>query len=884
MAKHQIIYTSCMRGIDGVNDGQQIYSYDKGFAECKSEEVKSLFTYQLPSLRPGVIMTEELAMTMPSAFSYRFLRNGSVAVTLNTYLGRDYMGSAGRFGNHLTHSIVCDFEDMDLYPCELYGGGSLRSSMGYEEVNNPEPPDFLPEPILDKGYLVDIDRVIDFLGIGDNIEYFKKMVASMLRFPTEKKRIVICDKTDHLILWIAALHYALPLELAKKVNFTSYEFDPELSPAQICGVISEGSRYSVDTYISSGRHFVFDFINEEFNDVDSKGELIEFIDTAFSFSYDSLTDFHDFIRNHTSYRAVDENYYAAYDLYSLVTDGLGDLKENQFINALGFMDEFARKNVKVEVARKIIQEGYLMNELQDDYALALIEFLLKLMPSLDRGLQDQIKGLIINRIIMLLSESEIAKDEFLESYNKIDGLARGNGLSIPAELMEESNRDSLLNVLTKKVSLWKVKFLIGMISQYVKDTNLPVEELYPNTSIGSLYFGILKGAYGRGRSNGFSVIEEILDNFKDTIMNFVNITLNVEGFLNDLDLGEMDKKHLWGYFTKHVLDRSKSDIDEINAVFVEYERLEDLFLLYQEGIKTETEFEGKREVFRNTFEYWFLKCPRYAHEYSERVLQVYEKAYEESLDSLTNEEIYKYGKEILHLAMEMEIKAPYVGLLMERIIKFLPLERPSKEHEVYIQEMKDYQICIGDKKIDGRLLLFCIGMTLEKIIDPKDVKKYSSKILAYSHKEGGDVTGLSDKALEKYFQWILENPLKPSLKAEDFVIIYDLFKMSAKSRGIFIDIANKAVYKKCKDEKEYEDYSEFLKFIFEKGSIDDIENSGKILRKLSKNRLEELDEEMKGYFKDKKKAILAWNKMKEAASNTSSLLNNLSGLFKRNKD
>ena len=53
MAKHQIIYTSCMRGIDGVNDGQQIFSYDASFQDGKSEEVKSLFTYQVPSLPAG---------------------------------------------------------------------------------------------------------------------------------------------------------------------------------------------------------------------------------------------------------------------------------------------------------------------------------------------------------------------------------------------------------------------------------------------------------------------------------------------------------------------------------------------------------------------------------------------------------------------------------------------------------------------------------------------------------------------------------------------------------------------------------------------------------------------------------------------------------------
>ncbi len=71
MAKHQIIYTSCMRGIDGVNDGQQIFSYDESFADSKSDDVKGLFTYQVPSLPAGTPMSEEMAKTMPASFIYR---------------------------------------------------------------------------------------------------------------------------------------------------------------------------------------------------------------------------------------------------------------------------------------------------------------------------------------------------------------------------------------------------------------------------------------------------------------------------------------------------------------------------------------------------------------------------------------------------------------------------------------------------------------------------------------------------------------------------------------------------------------------------------------------------------------------------------------------
>ena len=50
MSVHQIIYTSCMRGINGINDGQQIFSYDSQFKDYNSDEIKNLFSNQKPEL------------------------------------------------------------------------------------------------------------------------------------------------------------------------------------------------------------------------------------------------------------------------------------------------------------------------------------------------------------------------------------------------------------------------------------------------------------------------------------------------------------------------------------------------------------------------------------------------------------------------------------------------------------------------------------------------------------------------------------------------------------------------------------------------------------------------------------------------------------------
>lgn len=884
MARHQIIYTSCMRGIDGVNDGQQIYSYDASFSESKSDEVKSLFTYQVPSLQPGVIMTEELALTMPSAFSYRLLKNGSASITLNTYLGRDYMGSAGRFGNHLCHSVVCDFFDLDVYPCEIYGSSTLRSSMDYSEVNNPEPPSYLPNAIIEKGYTVDSDTVTEFLGIGENLDYFKKMVYAMLRFSSEKKRIVICDEKEHIIMWIAALHYALPLDIAKKVNFTTYEFDPELSPAQICGVINEGSRYNASSYVSSGRHYVFDFINKLYNAIEADSPFIEFLDTAFSFSYDSLTEFKNFVTSRTSYREVDYEYHAAYDLYVFLTDGISDFSLKQFREITTFSEKYTTDEMKLDIVNKLIGATQAINELEDEYALDIIRFMLITFDIMNLDKQQVVKQLIINRLIISLSNVKISENDFLILYDYIDNLVRSINLSIPALLMESHNRPALLNVMSQSVAVWKIHFIVRIISDYVKDTKLSIDELYPNRQIGSLYFEIIKVIYSTGRNNGFSIVEKVLDNFKDNSTYLVNLTWNIEGFLADLNLEEIDKKHLWDYFVQLVLRMNDEAVRGINEAFIEYESFDEMFALYKARMKNERNLTNAREIFKDTFEHWFTQNHNYAYAYSEKVLQVYEEVYEEKLGTLSEKESYTYAKEILQIAMRIKVEAKYVDLLVQAISEYIPLEKPNKENAMLIKEMQDYQFNIRNKKVEGKLLLLCIAMYFEKIISKQDVEKYTSQIMEFADLSGNDVSILGEKGADEYFEWILSNPLKYSLESEEYSNIYQLFTMSKRIGRQFMEQCYKTVYKKCKEVKDYREFSEFLKFMFEKGTSEDIEGIGKYLGKLNKQKLEELNEEMKDLFKRDRKASHAWDEIRDIAESTNPLLDNLTGLFKRKKE
>lgn len=270
--------------------------------------------------------------------------------------------------------------------------------------------------------------------------------------------------------------------------------------------------------------------------------------------------------------------------------------------------------------------------------------------------------------------------------------------------------------------------------------------------------------------------------------------------------------------------------------------------------------------------------------YAEKVLKSYEEAYEEKIGSLPNEDGFKYAREILHIAMKMKVKDGYVDLLVAAISEYIPIEKPSKENEKLILEMQQYQFEVCNQKISGRLLLLCIGLQFDKIIRAKDVERITSQVMLFADETGADVSKLGGEKTKDYFEWVLSNPLKYSLNRDDLTNIYQLFTMSKNASSFFMEYCCKSIYKSCKDEKDYQDFAEFLAFMFENGTSDDIDNTGKYLCKLSKQKLEELDEEMTTLFKRDRKATHKWEEVRETAESTNPLLNNLSGLFKRKKD
>jgi hypothetical protein len=870
-----------MRGIDGVNDGQQIYSYDADFQDSKSQDVRSLFTYQTPALEAGVVMSEEIALTMPKAFIFRKLDNGTCAVTLNTYLGRDYMGSTGRFGNYLSHSIICSEEEYAYYPCEFYGSEMLRDSMTYEEVNNSEKPLYLPVPELLRGYYVNINSVIEFLGEDNRVDIFKNMLHAMLSFEREHKRLVICDDPDNIIMWIAALEYTLPLKLALNINFTTYDYDPSLSRSQICGVVPKGTKYSPEGYENLQSHFIFDIYRKDTVNFDNKGEFYDFIEVAMLFSYDILKDFHEFLVNSYSYSKASLEYYNAYSLYKLRSDGISGFDRQSFMNAVSFAEKFANVEEKVALTKQLLAEKDKIAKFDDEYSLEVFRYILGSYDFLSTSMQEKIKSFVIEKIFNSFRETGKSEKEFIKFYKNIGQLCDRSRISIDAGLIHEDNQQKILAAMQYDVSNWKLAFIITTLCSYVKDKAVPVNRLYDvESSVGRLYAGIVQSVYKTDGNNGYLVVTKILDEFSNNHEYLTNMALSLERVLLDLPSGEAAVRFMWKYFYNVIVTSQYENRNSIFTILNNCNRTDQMYGLFESLLNSNRDSINRDALFVEHYDHFVTNNSKYSKKYLPYILGTYYEYIKRS----KNRDISQIEEKLFYIIHQNKLgDVPFVDELIDNIVNKIPIERPSKENYKIITDIFDYNFNYRRHGVRGKVLLIFVGMNIEKIKSHKDLRPAMEGIERIINGKKVDLFGLTEKDANNYLEWIVPYITDSCQTSNELIKIYELFNMSPRVSEIYMTMCAKDYLKQSKDINEHCSFYEFLKFLFTVGNVNEREATGRVLCKLNKQKLEIMDRKVKTIFFKDKKALRYWDEINEIALSTNPLLNSINNFLKRKK-
>ncbi|MDR2094809.1 MAG: hypothetical protein LBP76_04740 [Treponema sp.] len=862
---HQIIYTSCKRGIDGVNDGQQVFSYDKDFKYSKSDNVRSLFGYQPPSLKPGLIMTEEIAKTMPRAFTFRKIDDGTYAVTLNTYIGRDYMPAGGRFGNYLSHSVIFNDRCFQNYPCEFFESEMLRSSMDKDEVNNPDPPGFLPVPVLSKGTKITVDSVIAFLNNENRMDIYKNMFYALLSFNTEKKRIVICDESENIIFWIAALEFALPLKNIRNINFTTYESTPSLSNSQICGVVPDGTSYGRD---NPSQYFVFDIIKGETAEFNLKNDFIEFLELSMSISYDLMQSFHLFLGEGYSYTEADLEYLDAYSLYVLRSDGIENSAHEIFMKASVFAEKYSKENVLLNFVRELLKQMRAIVNLPGAYFKDVLYFILKSYKDFSNEERLGIRDCIIYRILNNFSDPNFKDLEFKDVFNDFDSLCSRYGYNLIPEFAKDVNREQLKAFLRHNdADIGKIKVIIYCIFRYVRKKTS--ESVPSGPDVDALFNAILESVFISHPEMSETLVRYIINTFGVECAYLVSVICNINNVLNRHPNDYVNEKTLWEYYYKTV---SRYPNDHKRIVFdclLKVKSYDRVYCLFDVMLSDTRDMESCREIFEEHLERIVMKYERYRTEYSDRILTGY---YNKLLKSNTGD-VEQAKRGLLYLILKHRLKADFINELSEHIIKNIDLAKPSGEE---IEMLKNIIINIikNKQKLGERLKLFAAGIIVTEYL-PEDFNNGKDKLIRYSGYERYDLECLSEEEQIKYIEWIEPVISEYCTKAEDVKTVYALFNMTKKSRRKFLDNCMQYNLKQSNEINKFKPLCEYLVFISSLDDADVFMETGKNLSKLNKSKMELLEKQMNTRFENEKEIMNNWVKIRNIALSTNPVLNGI---------
>lgn len=876
MSVHQIIYTSCMRGINGVNDGQQIFSYDARFEDFNNDDIKSLFSYQPPALKPGVIMTEEIAATLPHSFIFRRLEDGKCALSLSTYLGRDYMGSAGRFGNHLSHVVVADESDLENYPCEFYGGDLLRERMEFEEVNNPNPPDYLPTPVLKKGYMIDVETIIEFLSVSNRLEIYKNMLYAMLAFEKERKRVVICDEPENIVMWIAALEYAVPLKMALSINFTTYEFDPSLSVSQICGVVKSGTRYTPE---NKRLHFVFDLYQNECAEFDKETEFYDFIDTAFSLSFKSIQDFHDFIATGYTYEKADDKLYSAYALYSMLSDGISGITKKRVESALDFADQYAKSSEKVRITRNVVSQYNELLTTDRQVFLIILRYVFSMRNILAREEQVTVKNVIVDRILAEFLNTEITEEAFASFYNDTDRMCKQYGVELATELMQDRNRQKLFAVMRSAVQTWKIAFVVKIVSMYMKERDISIRELAQDKPMGQTYNNIIMAVYSQQPQKVSFLVTCILNEFVNDSSDLTDMTLNLEKMLKDLPGGARALSELWKYYGQAMVSGQKDNFAAAYEILARSKRMEQIFMLFKLRLQTVSDVTTAQRVFQEYFNKCVLKNGVYASEYCIKILAIYYK----KLGEFDQEQNRSARLELFNLLVQQNINIEFSDELISGLLQSMPYKSPSKENMQFIQNAILQIYKVNRQRASGKLLLLFVGVNIENIENCQQVKEKIRELGSLTQNGRVDLTKLSEKSMKEYFAWILPKACEVCQKKDVMDKLYNLFDMSSVGKEQFFSECTNSYIKQCKENKDFSVFAEYFDVACGYSNAQIKENMGKALSGLNKKRMAELDETIRQTYETNEQLIQYWEDVRAVAETTTPLLNGFNNLIKEGK-
>lgn len=501
---HQIIYTSCRRGIRGAYDGLQIFSYDAGMPEDCLADTRQLF----PSPDPQFVDCP--------ALGYLPIEGGRALFTYNTKLLYDYMGPEGRGGNVLRQTVLGDAGELRCYPIEIAGAPYLRSSMG-DEVRSSEAPDFLPAVSLDAPGTLDFPVVGAWLHEPVDGDEDKRMdalpvlLAGLLDCRDAGKRIAIVDSPHNVDCWIAALSFALPHDVMAQLSFLDSCDAPALSDAMILGIDPEDFEDIAGSFDFAAAGIEVYDMREDVSELPQhdQGDYEEFVGIVYGFyerTGSTLTDFVAFVERDCTPDLNHAQLERTYHLYRTLEDGLEETDDDDLLDALTFVESNNARGSEERLTRLFLDSTEALGARDAETYLAMLNYLLQRYGSMGDADRKKVCDLAITNIVSALTDpSDKLADRRLDA---VVNSCASKGIDVYPLLLQDQYRNRIFG---RPGAIPEARFrrFTDAVFTFAVRAYPRADDLRLDAPMGQLYSAILDYAYQTNRSLGGAIASKL---------------------------------------------------------------------------------------------------------------------------------------------------------------------------------------------------------------------------------------------------------------------------------------------------------------------------------------------------------------------------------------
>ena len=316
------------------------------------------------------------------------------------------------------------------------------------------------------------ETVFSFISSNQCESIVVKMFHALVNeaYDIDKKKIVICDKKENIILWIGALSVLLPLNIAKELSFSTYSNFSGTISTMVTGVYTPAvnglsvennldrypTGYSPEKVDNREDLIIFDF-ERDYISSDCEGQA--YFDTFLYMAMedtDVLKDYQSFISNETSLCDINPYYEKGYAYYMIVKKGNGA--------ALVYLEDardFAKKYMRDESVKLLLEKAFSLIYVEDDSEIFLND-MVKLCSDVK---YDNSKVAFSKFLVLQILKEDVLRETFLNTKELILDFFKEEMSDFCNVFISDCESEEYISLITETNKKWKYMEIFSLLLQ-----------------------------------------------------------------------------------------------------------------------------------------------------------------------------------------------------------------------------------------------------------------------------------------------------------------------------------------------------------------------------------------------------------------------------------